>query len=111
MTKTVALSAAHLWRERPKELLLAGAVSLGCALAVAGSAWSTPALLPSNAAEAPPAPPPTLLRQIAPDQALAVNRQIPLAQGPNPAALPFSLAKADSAARSRALECLTSASY
>jgi spore germination cell wall hydrolase CwlJ-like protein len=66
---------------------------------------------PSNSAEAPPAPPPTLLRQIAPDQALAVNRQIPLAQGPNPAALPFSLAKADSAARSRALECLTSAIY
>ncbi|MDQ2706110.1 MAG: cell wall hydrolase [Pseudomonadota bacterium] len=112
MTKTIALSAAHLWRERPKELLLAGAAALACALAVAGSAWSSPALPGSSrATEAPPAPPPTLLRQIAPDQALAVNQRIPLAQSPNPAASPFSLAKADSAARSRALECLTSAIY
>ena len=52
-----------------------------------------------------------LVRQIAPDQALAVNRKIPFAQGPNPAAQPFSLSKADAAARSRALECLTSAIY
>ena len=52
-----------------------------------------------------------LVQQIAPQQALAVNQQIPLAQGPNPAALPFSLSKVDAAARSRALECLTSAIY
>jgi spore germination cell wall hydrolase CwlJ-like protein len=52
-----------------------------------------------------------LVQQIAPQQALVVNQQIPLAQGPNPAAQPFSLSKVDSAARSRALECLTSAIY
>ena len=52
-----------------------------------------------------------LVQQIAPQQALAVNQQIPLAHGPNPAALPFSLSKVDAAARSRALECLTSAIY
>lgn len=101
-----------MWRERPKELLLAGGAALACALAVAGSAWSTPSL-PDNSptSEAPPAPPPMLVRQIAPEQALAVNQQIPLDQGPNPAAQPFSVAKADNAARSRALECLTSAIY
>jgi spore germination cell wall hydrolase CwlJ-like protein len=112
VTKTIALSAAHMWRERPKELLLGGSVALACALAVAGSAWSTPSLPNgSPAADAPPAPPPMLVRQIAPEQALAVNQQIPLAQGPNPAAQPFSLTKADNAARSRAMECLTSAIY
>ncbi len=112
MTKTIALSAAHMWRQRPKELLLAGGAALACALAVAGSAWSTPSLPNGSSAEdAPPAPPPMLVRQIAPQQALAVNQRIPLDQGPNPAALPFSVAKADGSARSRALECLTSAIY
>jgi len=112
VTKTIALSAAHMWRERPKELLLAGGTALACALVVAGSAWSTPSLrVGSPTAEAPPAPPPMLVRQIAPQQALAFNEQIPLDQGPNPAARPFSLAKADDSARSRALECLTSAIY
>jgi len=113
VTRTIALSAANLWRDRPKELLLAGGFAFACALAIAGSAWSTPALLDrSNAStEAPPAPPPMLVRQIAPEQALAVNQQIPLGLGPNPSAQPFSLSKADAGARARALECLTSAIY
>jgi len=101
-----------MWRERPKELLLAGAAALACVIALAGSAWSTLALPGApSAEEPPPAPPPMLVRQIAPEQALAVNKQIPLDQGPNPAAVPFSLAKADASAKTRALECLTSAIY
>lgn len=52
-----------------------------------------------------------LVRQIAPERALQVNKQIPLDQGPNPAAQAFTLSKVDAAARSRALECLTSAIY
>lgn len=112
MAKTVALTAAHIWRERPKELILAGGAALACAMALAGSAWSTPALPGSRSAiDAPPAPPPMLVRQIAPEQAVVLNQKIPLAQGPNPAAQPFSLSKVDTAARSRALECLTSAIY
>jgi spore germination cell wall hydrolase CwlJ-like protein len=112
VTKIIALSAAHMWRDRPRELLLAGGAALACVLAVAGSAWSTPSMPGSSpVAEAPPAPPPMLVRQIAPDQALAVNQQIPLDQGPSPAAQPFSLAKSDKAARARAFECLTSAIY
>jgi spore germination cell wall hydrolase CwlJ-like protein len=111
MTQTVALSAARIWREHPKELLLAGAATVACALAIAGAAWSSPAVGSFPSAEAPPAPPPMLIQQIAPQQALSVNQQIPLAQGPNPAAQPFSLSKVDVAARSRALECLTSAIY
>ena len=109
MTKTVALSAARIWREHPKELILAGGASVASAVALAVLAWSAPAS--GNIAGPPPAPPPMLVQQIAPQQALAVNQQIPLAQGPNPAAQPFSLSKVDPAARSRALECLTSAIY
>jgi hypothetical protein len=52
-----------------------------------------------------------LVQQIAPQEALAANQKIPFAQGPNPAARGFSLSKTDPAARSRALECLTSAVY
>lgn len=115
MTQAIAITAARFWRERPKEMLLAGAVAFA-AFVAAGTAYSTPDLSSlagrsDEAADAPPAPPPLLIRQLAPDQALAVNQQIPLDQGPNPAAKPFSIAKANAAARDRALECLTSAVY
>ena len=79
------------------------------AIAVGGAAYSSPEL-PDGARLAPPAPPPLLVRQIAPEQALQVNQTIPIAAGPNPAARPFAF-RGDSAARSRALECLASAVY
>jgi hypothetical protein len=109
----MTLSAARIWRERPKELILAGAVALAGMVALAGSAYSTPTLsgLPRSGADAPPAPPPLIVRQLAPDQALSVNQGIPLDQTPNPAAKAFVLGKVDSATRTRALECLTSAIY
>ncbi|HEX8839742.1 MAG TPA: cell wall hydrolase, partial [Sphingomicrobium sp.] len=61
-------------------------------------------------AAAPPAPPPMLVRQIAPEQAVKLNAAIPLQSGPNPAAAPF-VFKGDAAARSQALTCLASAVY
>jgi hypothetical protein len=51
-----------------------------------------------------------LIRQLAPAEALKVNAEIPVAQGPNPTAPPF-IFKGDAAARKQALECLTSAIY
>jgi hypothetical protein len=113
VTQSMALSAARFWRERPKELLLAGVIALGGIAALAGSAYSTPTLsgLSRTGGDGPPAPPPLLVRQLAPGQAVALNRQIPLEQGPNPAAGAFFLGKVDTATRSRALECLTSAIY
>ncbi|MEO5971761.1 MAG: cell wall hydrolase, partial [Sphingomicrobium sp.] len=42
---------------------------------------------------------------------LSINRTIPIAQSPNPAAAPFVWHGADSATRARALECLTNAVY
>jgi hypothetical protein len=47
---------------------------------------------------------------MAPEQALKVNAQIPLAGGPNPAASPF-VFKGSDTARAQALQCLASAVY
>lgn len=114
VTQTIALNAAQLWRQRPQEVILAGALALAGIVAIAGAADSTPTLggiEPPNAAEAPPAPPPLLVRQLPADQALAINQHIAVDSGPNPAAQPFALGKVDAATRARALECLTSAVY
>jgi spore germination cell wall hydrolase CwlJ-like protein len=106
--------AVALWRGHPRELAALGALALAGAIAVGGVAWSTPSLIgigDSNTEQTAPAPPPLLIRNIAPDQALAVNNEIPLASGPNPAAAPFTLGNADAATRARALDCLASAVY
>lgn len=113
------LSPAHqramaLWRKHPRELSALGALALLGAAAVGGAAWSTPNLDQISAARAErtaPAPPPLLIRNIAPEEALAVNSNIPLASGPNPVAVPFSLANMDASTRARALDCLASAVY
>ncbi|NUT00114.1 MAG: cell wall hydrolase [Sphingomonas sp.] len=114
MNPTIALNAAQFWRERPQEVILAGALALAGIVALAGAADSTPTLsgIGSEATvSGPPAPPPLLVRQLPVDQALAINQGIALDNGPNPAAQPFALGKVDAATRARALECLTSAVY
>ena len=112
MSQTIALNATRLWRERHLEVLFAGALALVGVAAIAGSADSTPlGVGAEKATEAPPAPPPMLIRQLPAEQALAINSNLALDNGPNPAAHPFSLGKVDAATRARALECLTSAVY
>jgi len=105
---------AKLWRAYPRETAGIGMLGLAVAVAIAGTAHSTPELPGKKAATAsavaPPAPPPLIVRELPPDQALQINQTIPLAGGPNPAASPFAF-KGDSAARKRALECLASAVY
>jgi hypothetical protein len=108
----ITLSAARLWHKHPRELIAFGAVV--ATLAAAGAAWSTPGLdsLSRPSVEtAPPAPPPLLVRDVAPEQALGLNQKIPLASGPNPAARSFSTAGLPATTRARALDCLTSAAY
>jgi hypothetical protein len=109
----ITLLPARLWHSHPRELAAAGAI-VALALAAGGAAWSTPGLdsLSRPAVEAPPpSPPPLLVRDVAPQQAVDLNRGIPLASGPNPAALAFSTAGLSAAARARALDCLTTAAY
>ena len=51
-----------------------------------------------------------VVRPLAPDQALRLNAEIPVARGPNPAAAPFQFS-GNAAARTQALNCLASAVY
>src|SRR3954469_14883687 len=99
--------AVGLWRAYPRETLGFGVLGLVGAAAIAGSAT-----LPDRAAPqvAPPAPPPLLLKQVAPQRAVAINQAIPVTSGPNPAASPFAFT-GSAGARSQALTCLASAVY
>src|SRR5690242_13184824 len=103
----VQARAAAVWRAYPRETIGAGIFGIVAATAAIGTA-----LAPHRqGAEAPPpAPPPMLVRPIAPDQAIKVNAEIPVVAGPNPTASPF-LFKGNAAARTQALNCLASAVY
>ena len=104
--KTRALTQ---WRAHPRELIGAGVLALVGAAAIGTTAVSIHG--PSQHARvAPPAPPSMVVRPLAPEQALKLNAEIPVAVGPNPAAAPF-LFKGDAAARNQALNCLASAVY
>ena len=59
----------------------------------------------------PPEPEPLQFREIAPQDAVAINAAVPVSTLPNPAARPFAVAFATPADRLRALECLTAAVY
>lgn len=113
MTAT-ALPTARLRHKNPRELLELGAIAMAAFLAAAGAAWSSPGLdglARPSASPTPPAPPPLLVRDVAPEQAQTLNLKIPVASGPNPAARPFSIAGLSPVTQARALDCLTSAAY
>jgi spore germination cell wall hydrolase CwlJ-like protein len=103
------LHARQLLRDYPRETIGAGVLCLTIAGAIGGAAISGSNNQPAPVA-APPAPPPLLVRQLAPEQALEVNREIPLVKGPNPAAAAF-VFKGDAGSRKQALDCLTSAVF
>ena len=114
MALALPLPAARLWRDYPREMVALGVLGLAAAGALTGAAYSTPSLSgirnAAGAAASLPAPPPMLVRDIAPRDALSINAAVPLASGANPAARPFALT-GDAASKARALECLTSAVY
>jgi spore germination cell wall hydrolase CwlJ-like protein len=113
MTGAVLLPAARLWHSYPRETLALGLLGLVGAVALASGAGSVllaDGQAPAAQAAPLPAPPPLLVRQLPPETAQQVNRQIAFAAGPNPAAEPFRM-RGDAAARAQAIECLTSAIY
>jgi spore germination cell wall hydrolase CwlJ-like protein len=59
----------------------------------------------------PPEPEPLQFREIAPQDAVAINAALPVSTLPNPAARPFAVAFATPVDRLRAVECLTAAVY
>ena len=108
---------ARPWRTHPRETVAAAILGAIGLIAIAGTSDAMP-LLPQfakqadvRAAAALPKPLPTEIRDLSPETALAVNAQIPLAGGPNPAAAPFTFGRSSADTRARALECLTSAVY
>jgi spore germination cell wall hydrolase CwlJ-like protein len=96
-----------IWRAYPREIVGLGLFALVAAVALA--TFSIPKPAPVSHA-APPAPPPMIVRPIAPEQAIKLNAAIPLAGGANPAASPF-VFNGTRGARSQALNCLASAVY
>jgi hypothetical protein len=54
---------------------------------------------------------PLRLRDVAPQEAVAINAAVPVSDLPNPPARPFTITFASSADRLRAIECLTAAVY
>ena len=107
---------ARRWRERaralvhayPREAIGVGVLGFVSAVAIGSLAVPHPGGMAAHAA--PPAPPPLILQNVAPQQALKVNSEIPLASGPNPAAAAF-VFKGSESARTQALNCLASAVY
>ena len=125
MSQTLTLSrpveglrrTALKWRNRTRALIRAhpramvGAGVFGFVGFVALGSMAVPnATTGPIAHAAPPAPPPLILQPVAPEQALKVNSEIPVASGPNPAASPF-VWKGNATARTQALQCLASAVY
>jgi len=107
IVRDVTDRAVALWRAHPR-----GSAGLALFGLVAASTMAAMALMPQGdrTGASPPAPPPMTVRPMAPDQALKLNAEIPVAHGPNPAAAPFHF-KGDVAARTEALNCLASAVY
>jgi spore germination cell wall hydrolase CwlJ-like protein len=105
----LTLRAAALWHAYPRETMGVGLFGVVAAGVIASTALSGPSLT-DGAHAAPPAPPPMLLRPIAPDHALKINAETPVAAGANPIAAPF-VFKGNAAARGQALNCLSSAIY
>jgi len=106
------------WRARPREFAMLGLLAGAAALAIAGGGAAMPTVeqAPKQQLAAAPEPPPsspsaTELREIAPEEAVAVNASIPLSTLPLTAAQAFSQGKANAVARARALECLAMAIY
>ena len=117
MTSVATFEPLRPWRTHPRESIAAAMLGAIGLIALAGTGDAMP-LLPEFAKQAEPvaaASPPELLpsqiRDIAPETALQLNAGIPVAGGPNPAALPFSFSSSSAETRARALECLTSAIY
>ncbi len=120
MTAAFPFKPTRPWTSHPRET--ATLVVIGCAgaLALVGAGWATPTLSELQRAgqtvakangALPDSPSATDLRDVAPEQAIALNARIPVTGGPLAAAPAFSLDKADATSRAQALECLAIAIY
>lgn len=110
----LALAQRGIDRRRPlvNGFALAASMIVG-GLAISGDGGPTTTIASAAGIRPltiPPAPPPLILRDVSPQDALAINQQIPFSADQNTPAKPFQF-RGDSEARSRALQCLTLAIY
>ena len=106
----------RLARAYPREAALAlGALAFSAAAmaSVLSTATHSTPLTPPNAAQGapPPAVPDMTVQAVAPEQAVEINRDIPVSAAAGPAAAPFSIGRASLAAHNAALTCLSQAVY
>ncbi|WP_245600287.1 cell wall hydrolase [Sphingomonas jaspsi] len=101
-----------------REIAISAMLGVAAMTALAGVSGATPRLPGFIAgeeqvaqAEVPPAPPPMIVRDVAPDEAVKLNAAIPVANVDLSPAAPFTLGVASDETRARAIECLTSAIY
>ena len=118
MIPSLALKPSWPWHRHPRETALALFASSLALVALGGVVDAMPTLGHLTApqqrtasAQVPASAAATELRDIAPEEAVALNARIPVAAGMIDAAAPFSLGKASVEARGQALDCLTSAVY
>ena len=116
MTSPIFDTPLRLVRANPREATVAFAALAFSAAAMASVVAHAPAHDPLAkpapvAVVAPPPPPENAVQLIAPDQALAINRESPVTAPAGPAAAPFVLGPASAAARSAATDCLAQAIY
>src|SRR5687768_7138370 len=107
MRRRVAASAESARRFARSKPAAAGAIAVGSAIALTAGALL---LVPGATSASPPAPPPMLVKQVAPEQARIINAALPIDDQANPAAGPFRFS-GSAAMRAQALQCLASAVY
>lgn len=99
------------WRSHPRETIATGVLAAIAMVAIGNASLATPVVPGPGSEAAGPARLSNEIRDLSPETALQLNAKVPLAAGPNPPAAPFHLGNAPAEARSRALDCLTSAIY
>jgi spore germination cell wall hydrolase CwlJ-like protein len=104
--RAVALTGSALRFARLKPAF-AGAIAISSTVALGTTFYL---LVPAQSLTPPPAPPPMLVRQVAPEQARIINAALPIDDRSNPAAEPFRFS-GSTASRAQALQCLASAVY
>lgn len=104
LSSTVLAVAAALY-------LVAGISVTSLGTDGAANAKVTRNLQPQAPTQAPPAPEPLQFKQVAPEDAVAINAAVPIAEEPNPAARAFLLRAGTGTDYAKSLSCLTAAIY
>jgi spore germination cell wall hydrolase CwlJ-like protein len=119
MNASILKRPALAWRSLPREAAISLAVAAAGLVALGGTVAAMPLIardepalaVEKSAMAALPQTDATQLRDVSPEEAIALNAKLPILAAPAGAAKPFDLGNASVDSRAQALECLTSALY